>query len=135
MKKGDISDNLKMAIATLEAKQKDDLDTIKEDLKEIYESLKPINVIKSTFNGLRESPELMHNLTNTAISNGIGFIVRKVFFRDSKNPLRNIAGVAVEALASRIAMRYSERIMGWVLQLISKFSSDHSQRNVASSAL
>lgn len=135
MKKGDISDNLKLAIATLEARQKEDMEMIKEDLHEVYESLKPINVIKSTFNSLKESPELMHNLTNVAIGNGIGFIVRKLFFRDSKSPLRNLAGVAVESLASKIAMRYSDRILGMVQHLISSFSSGNSKRNVVSNAL
>lgn len=128
MKSGDISDNLKLAIATLEVKQKEDLAVIKEDLHEIYESLKPINVLKSTFNSLRETPELTHNLINMAISSGIGFLVRKMFFRNSKSPLRNLAGVAIESIASKIAMRYSDRILGTVLQLISKFSSGSSKR-------
>lgn len=134
MTKGDISDNLKLAIATLEIKQKKDLEMIKEDLHEMYESLKPINVIKSTFNGLKESPDVMHNLTDMAIGNAIGFIVRKIFFRDSKNPLRNLAGVAIESLASKIAMRYSDRIMGMVQRLIFKFT-DNARRNVVSNAL
>jgi hypothetical protein len=121
--KADTSDNLKLAIATLKAKQKEDLDSIKDHFEEIYESLKPINLIKSTFNEVKESPDLLRGMVGSAIGTGVGFLMRKLFFKPSKNPIRNLAANAVQSIVSKFVNNHADKIVNVGQSILTKILS------------
>lgn len=78
MKKKNETDALNEAISLLENKQAHELKLLKEQFQVAYESLKPINIIKSTFREVTSSPEIKNNIVNNAIGLTTGYLSRKV---------------------------------------------------------
>ncbi len=89
------ANSLDAAIRALEARQKEEAKLLKIEFQDALESVRPINLIKSTFEQVKESTELKGNLLNTAIGLGAGFISKKAFVGFSHNPLKRMVGTAV----------------------------------------
>lgn len=84
--------DLKAAIQQLERKQADEVIKLKEEIHFAFESLKPLNLIKSTIREAASSGELKDNLLNTTAGLSAGFLVKKLFVGKSNNPLKKTAG-------------------------------------------
>lgn len=82
------------AIVLLENKQALELRLLKEQFQTTYESLKPINLIKSTFKEVGTSPDLKKDILNTALGLATGYL--------TKNPV-SLAGTPVKKMLGTIA--------------------------------
>ncbi len=84
---------LKEAIAILEKERVDKGEVLKEQFRATYESLNPINLIKSSFSNLIESPEIRNNLLSLVIP----FLVQIFRKRSPKGarrePVSKVAGL------------------------------------------
>ena len=86
---------LKAAIIQLEIKQADERKVLREQYLLAYESIKPINLIKSTFKEATASPELKEEILNTSIGLAAGY-ASKVLFQDaSHSPVRKLFGTVL----------------------------------------
>ncbi len=89
---------VKQAEHTIEGKM------LKEHFKLTFDSLRPINIIKSTFKEMVSSPELKESLLNKAIGFVSGVIVKKVFLGSTHNPITKLLGTVVElAVANKVS--------------------------------
>ncbi len=104
------NERLTMRIAALEAKKQSELADLKNHLDLIHESLKPINILKNTFTEVKESPEIKQNLGKAAIGMTSGFLLKKILFGGTKNPLLKLAGFALQSAATNIAAKNSDKI-------------------------
>ncbi|MFZ1703117.1 MAG: hypothetical protein WAT79_02160 [Saprospiraceae bacterium] len=95
MKYTHTANNLRAAILTLEVKQKEEETILKEQFQIVFESIKPINLIKSTIKEITVSEDLKDNLFNTSVGITTGYISKKLFEGESHNPLRKIFGTAL----------------------------------------
>lgn len=86
---------LEEAIVLLENKQAMELRLLKEQFQTTYESLKPINLIKSTFKEVGASPDLKKDILNTAVGLATGYL--------TKNPVSSLAGAPVKKMLGTIA--------------------------------
>jgi hypothetical protein len=104
MKKITPIDELRESILLLKNKQANDWLLLKEQFHFTYESLKPINIIKNSFNDAVSGPDLKTNAVNAAIGIASGFVAKKVFTGVLHGPLTKLLGVLVEVLvASKVA--------------------------------
>lgn len=87
--------NLQTVIPQLEILKTAEAALLKAELHEAYESMRPINLIKSTMKEVAESPDLHNNMLNTAVGLTTGYISKSLFERVSTNPLRKIMGIAL----------------------------------------
>ena len=87
--------SLKEAILELEGKQEVEKIMLREQFHATYESLKPINLIKSAFKEVSESEDLKDELVNTSIGLAVGYISKKIFEGVSSNPIRKLLGTAL----------------------------------------
>ncbi len=110
MKKERPSDLLNEAIASLEIKKQKELVDLKEQFQLTYETLKPINILKSAFSQITSSPETKKTVSSTAIGMASGFLARKVLFRPTWNPIKKIAGMLLQAVVSNYAAKNSDKI-------------------------
>ncbi|NEW84723.1 MAG: hypothetical protein GZ094_20470 [Mariniphaga sp.] len=110
MKKISPNDSLDEAIALLEIKRDQELMQLKEQLHEVHESLKPINIIKDTFKAVTASPDLKNGIGKTAIGVASGLLVKNILFRNSYNPLKVIASIVLQTVASSFAAKNSDKI-------------------------
>ena len=95
MQKINSADNLRQAILELETKQTGEGKILKQQFQLAYESVKPINLIKSTFKEVTASQDLKDNLLNTTVGITAGYLSKKLFEGVSNNPLKKLLGTAL----------------------------------------
>ena len=120
--------DLKTAIAELEQRKIFQERMLIQQFNHTYESLKPINIIKSTFNHVVHSPDLKTNIVNAGIGLGAGIISKKIIVRGSSNILRRIAGTLLEFAIAGIVTKNSGGIKKVGKGLLHNFFGDHKSR-------
>lgn len=109
MKNSEASTILKQLIMVKEAECKADAIKLKGQLYETFEKLKPINIIKDTFNDVTSSPDLKNNLMNAAMGITTGYVAKKAFTAGSHNPIRKLLGFIMEwVIASKVTKNADE---------------------------
>jgi hypothetical protein len=92
--------DLKGAIQQLEFEQAAELVLLKEQLLYTCESLKPINLIKSTLKEAYSAPDFKTNIVKTIIGIASGFVAKKVFIGKTHNPIKKLAGFILEMVVA-----------------------------------
>jgi len=86
---------LRAAIVVLEQKQAAEAVLMKAQFELAYESVKPINLIKSTIHEVTDSPEIKDHLLNTGMGIAAGYLSEKILVGGSHNLSRKLVGAAV----------------------------------------
>ena len=103
------SAHLKLAIQELELQQANELILLKEQFNKTSESLKPINLIKSTFKNAVSSPDLKTDVFNTVIGLVTGVVAKKLMIGKTINPFKKLLGIIVEmTVANKVAKNADE---------------------------
>ncbi len=92
---------LKSAIQQLEYKSINELALLKKELFNTCESLRPINIIKSTLKEFYSAPDLKATILKAVISITTGFVARKIFIGRSPSITTKLLGFIMEKLASK----------------------------------
>lgn len=100
--------DLRNTILQLEGKQAYERKELKEQFLQVYESVKPINLIKNTFKAVSESSDLKNNIVNTSVGLTAGYLSKKIFEKVSHNPLRKFLGSALMFGITNIISRNPE---------------------------
>ncbi len=112
MKKIDSNIGLRNEIALLEQKQLAEVALMKSQLNLTYESMNPLNLIKTTIKEVTASEELKDNLINMTIGITAGYISKKLFEGVSHNPLRKLLGTALMFSISNAIAKNPEFVKG-----------------------
>lgn len=129
--------DLRAAIEQLEIKQAAEGQQLKEQFRLTYESVKPINLIKSTFKEAAQSTDLKNNILNTALGLTTGFVSKIVFVGLSGSPIKKLLGNALLFGVTNVIAK-NPKIGSTLLEGILKFirkkpnememSTDHLER-------
>jgi hypothetical protein len=95
MKKINSETGLQDAILLLESKQADEGKILREQFYLTLDSLKPVNLIKSTFKEAVASKELTDNILNSSLGLAAGFISKLIFQGLTKSPVKRLVGTAL----------------------------------------
>ena len=95
MPKIDLSEGLEAAILVLEKRQAEEGKVLKDKFFQVYESIKPLNLIKSTLNEITHSKDLKGNILNTSMGLATGFLSKKLLMGSSQNPVKKMLGTAI----------------------------------------
>jgi len=87
--------SLRAAIVELEDKQDYEGKLLREQFHIAYNSLKPLNLIKSTFKEAAASDDLKDNIINTSVGLTSGYISKKIFVGFSNSPLKKLLGTVL----------------------------------------
>ena len=110
MKNETATDILNRDILLLEQRRFEQFQDLKEQLHVTYESLKPINLIKNTFKDVTHSPDIKDGIGKAAIGMVSGYLLKRVVFGSSANPIKKLAGVAFQTLVTNVAAKNSDKI-------------------------
>ncbi|MFH2144171.1 MAG: hypothetical protein ABIJ97_17220 [Bacteroidota bacterium] len=97
---------LKKAIQVLEIEQAIQGQLFIDQFNLTYESLKPINLIKSTIKEISSSPILVDNLLGVAS----GYLTKKIIVGGSENIIRKLIGTVLQVGVSKLVSRHPESI-------------------------
>ena len=87
--------DLRFAILRLETRQAEEGKLMKEQFLVTYESIKPANLIKSTFLEAVGSKDLQDNVINSTIGISAGYLTKFLFQGISGSPVKKILGTAL----------------------------------------
>jgi len=110
MEKINSADDLHNAIQQLEQVQTVEAKLMKEQFLLAYESVKPINLIKSTLNEVRASKDLKETVVQTTIGLTTGYVTKKIFEGESPGPIKKLFGAAIEVGITNAVAKNPEAI-------------------------
>ena len=102
--------DLKEAIQILETEQAAKGQLVKDQFYLLYDSLRPINLLKSTINEVSSSPYLIDNILGTAAGLTTGYISKMVVVGASGNIFKKLFGTLLQFGITNIVARHSESI-------------------------
>ena len=114
---------LREAIVQLENKQLEDKRLLKEQFVSTYESLRPVNLIKTTIKDLITSPDLKSNLFRALLGLAAGYLSKRATFGLSPNPLKNILGSFLQLGVSNVVTKKSGGIKSKLVGIARNFLS------------
>jgi type IV secretory pathway TrbL component len=114
---------LKDAIRFLEEKQTEQGWDLKEQFFIVIESIKPVNIIKNTFNELASSPNLISNILSTSIGLTVGYISNKTIAGSSGNLFRKFLGTILQFGVTALIIKNPEAIKSFGNSLLHRFLS------------
>lgn len=88
--------DLKDAIQLLEVEQAANGQILKEQFYLTYESLKPVNLFKSTLSEAASSPFMLDNVISTLVGLSTGYLSRKIVVGASGNVFRKLIGSVLQ---------------------------------------
>ncbi len=88
--------DLNIAIYTLIQLQSVQGELLKAQFAKSIESLKPVNIIKKSFNDVANSPDLIKNIVSTTLGFASGFVSKKIYVGSSNNLLRKLFGHIIQ---------------------------------------
>lgn len=98
-------DRLNQMIRETEVRQDLEWIAIKDEITEIKENLKPLNLIRNTVEEVNEAVGFKSDLAQSAISIGIGYMAKKIVIGKTDSTFKNIIGsilqLAVTTLVSK----------------------------------
>ncbi|MFM9947551.1 MAG: hypothetical protein ACKV1O_06395 [Saprospiraceae bacterium] len=104
------ADELRATILHLEAQQDEEIRILKEQFHLAYESVKPINLIKSTFKQAVDSPEVTNNFLSTVAGLAAGYLSKKLFQSVSHSPIKKLLGTALQFGITTLIARNPEKV-------------------------
>lgn len=105
MKEINATETLSQTILLLEQKKTEELQTLQQQYLVVYESVKPFNLVKSALNKMTTSPELKHNILNTAIGLSTGYISKKLLLGSTHNPLKRVLGTVLQFVVTNLVSK------------------------------
>lgn len=113
------TDTLNEEIIVMENKRNVQLQLLTKQFHISYESLKPINLLMSTFRDVTSSPELKNNVINTALGIGTGTLSKKLLVGGSHNPFKRMIGTFIQYTIANVVSKHGAGIKFKAVNLLS----------------
>ncbi|MBE0393313.1 hypothetical protein HNQ02_003191 [Flavobacterium sp. 7E] len=110
MKERNHTATLEETIRVLKIKQTQELVVLNEQFQNVYDSVKPANLIKSTINEIVNTPNLKHNLINNLIGLSTGYLSKKIMFGGAKGPVKKVLGTVAQFFITNFVSKHSDSI-------------------------
>ena len=127
------STELKKAIELLEIRQKEEGLILKEQCKITYDSLRPLNLIKSTLTDL-VTPDLSGNILGSVMSLAAGYVSKKAVIGLTHNPLKQLLGtvlqMGVTSLVSKNTGGIKSVVTNIITSLLKKKEGPYNRTNI-----
>lgn len=121
MKMRNETDSLNELIAIQEQKHDSELKALKEQFDLTYESLKPVNLIKSLFHEVTTSPEIKNDLVGNTIGLGVGFLSKRLLVNNSHSPVKKVLGTILQFAMNNVVANHSDSIKNIGNNLLNHF--------------
>jgi hypothetical protein len=99
------SATLKEAIIQLEYKRAMEGKRLKEQFQNIFESIKPLNLIKNSIREFTGSSDLVQRIVGAGVGLATGYIIKKIIIGSPGNILKKIAGSVLQFLVTNMVAR------------------------------
>lgn len=108
------------AIRLLEIKQKVEVQLFKEQVRATYESMKPINLVKSFLKNLTTSPEVGGSLVNSVMGIVGGYLSKKAVVGGTTSTFRQVLGSIIQMGVTNLISRNADGIKSTTTSVFQK---------------
>lgn len=122
------SEDLKAAILELEDRKEREKQRLTQNFHELTESLKPINLIKSTYHRVKETPGITGTVLKAGVGLGVGLLSKRLLLGNSPGFLRKIIGSAIQMGVTGMVAKRSDIIKSTGGQFLKKLFHFKSKR-------
>ncbi|MBS7230764.1 hypothetical protein KHA90_06990 [Flavobacterium psychroterrae] len=98
-------DSLDQQIKQLELRQDAEWCSIKDEIEDIKENLKPLNLIRNTVEEINETVGFKSNIAQSAISIGIGYLAKRFIVGKSTSMFKGIAGSLLQLVVTNLVSK------------------------------
>ncbi len=109
-------DSLKESIRLLELRQTEEGKILKEQLLVTYESLKPVNLLKSAIKEISGYTEIKKGFFESVIPVLFAFFTRKMFVRPRSSLFRTLLGTILQFGVTSLVARNADSIRDFINQ-------------------
>lgn len=102
---------LREAVLLLKAQQTSEGELLREHFMMTYETMRPVNLIKSAFNEVTESQELKEHVLSSVVGLAVGHASKKVFESVSDSPAKELFGTAIQFGVTNAVARHPEVVI------------------------
>lgn len=135
MKSTNETDSLNELIILQEQKYDTELELLREQFQIAYESVKPINLIKSVFHEVTDSPEIKNDLVSNAIGLGTGFLSKKLLVDGSHSPMKRVIGTVAQFAIANLVSKHSDTIKTIGSNLLKHFFNKRKNQKMVSESI
>lgn len=93
---------------------------LKQSFQHLSNELKPVNLIKSTFNSITKDNELKSQIQSKGLEAALGFVVTNLLFKNANPMIRTAATLFGTTFASKLFGEDSANIIGRIKNLYQK---------------
>jgi len=101
---------LKERIQQLEYQQTEALSEIKLEFSNIYESVKPMNIIKNTLESSLNMPEIKDKLIDSLLGLATGFVTKKILVKNGDTAMGKVLGTVVQFAVAALVAKNSDKL-------------------------
>jgi hypothetical protein len=101
---------LRSKIQLLKIEQADKELQLKEQFNRTLESLKPVNLVRSTFNNVVTSPYFIDNIVGIGIGLATGYLSKRIITGTSRIIIRRLFGAILQFGVTRLVSQRNETI-------------------------
>ncbi len=121
MEKKYTKESLQEEIKALEIKQEAEGRLLKSELLNVYENLKPLNILKNIVNEFYSTDKYKQDFVEIVAGMTTGFITKKMVVGKSKNPLLKLVGLAIQFGITTLVSKKYNALKDSAIQFISRF--------------
>lgn len=118
--------DLANSIAELQEKQIGESARLREQSLIVYESLKPVNLLKSTIKELISAPELKDGIINLTVGVTGGIIAKKIVTGNSDTLISQVIGNAVQMIVTKEVAENADQLFSLGKDLYNKLIKPNS---------
>jgi hypothetical protein len=133
MGKQSATELLKERISQLEVKQAEEGKALKQELMNTVESLKPVNLLRSSVQEFANSEELKKTLFETTISLVNGFLAKQLIKPNPSNLVLKLVTTLLQLGVTNILTHNRDTISNFISSWIEKLIPDKQEEQVESS--
>ncbi len=100
---------------------------LKQSFQNLSNELRPVNLIKSTFNSIAKNNELKSQMQSKGLEAALGFIVTNLLFKNSNPVIRTAATLFGTTFASKLFGEESGNIIARIKTLYQKIQEKSSE--------
>lgn len=118
---------LQMAIIALQEKRALELEALKSQFLAASDSLKLVNIIKSTFEEIASSSEIKTSILENVVGIGTGILAKKLLLGSSMNVSKNIFASIVQFIVTNVVSNEAGGLRNKVENLIYSYLNDRKE--------
>ncbi len=116
------TEDLERAIILLENEFEDQKILLNEHLNILYQSYRPVNVVKDVFNEVTTSEKFRGNILTATLGLTTGYLTKKLFFSKSNNVLKSLTGNLFQYGIANFLIHPSRTLNSIILPILGLFA-------------